>query len=176
TGDLARWRNDGVLEFLGRADAQVKVRGYRIELAEVEAALLAHADVGQAVAVVREDVPGDKRLVGYVAAPESLDLAVLRAALKQRLPEYMVPSALVRLDTLPLTPNAKVDRKALPVPESVASAPDAEYVAPRTPTEAKLAELFATVLRLPRVSVTGNFFELGGHSLLAMQLVSRVRS
>ncbi|WP_163997838.1 non-ribosomal peptide synthetase, partial [Pyxidicoccus caerfyrddinensis] len=174
TGDLARWRSDGVLEFLGRADAQVKVRGYRIELAEVEAALVSFPDVGQAVALVREDVPGDKRLVGYVAAPSSLDMAALRTALKQRLPEYMVPSALVRLDTLPLTTNAKVDRKALPPPDAVAS--NEEFVAPRTRTEEQLAELFAGVLRLPKVSVTGNFFELGGHSLLATQLVSRIRA
>ncbi|WP_164002945.1 amino acid adenylation domain-containing protein [Pyxidicoccus caerfyrddinensis] len=174
TGDLARWRSDGVLEFLGRADAQVKVRGYRIELAEVEAALLAFPDVAQAVALVREDVPGDKRLVGYVAAPESLDTAALRAALKQRLPEYMVPSALVRLDALPLTANAKVDRKALPPPDAGASAE--AFVAPRTPLEEKLAELFAAVLRVQKVSVTGNFFELGGHSLLATQLVSRIRT
>ncbi|MCY1015594.1 non-ribosomal peptide synthase/polyketide synthase [Pyxidicoccus sp. MSG2] len=174
TGDLARWRNDGVLEFLGRADAQVKVRGYRIELAEVEAALLAFPDVAQAVALVREDVPGDKRLVGYVAAPESLDTATLRASLKQRLPEYMVPSSLVRLDSLPLTANAKLDRKALPPPDAGVSTE--ALVAPRTPTEEKLAELFAAVLRVQKVSVAGNFFELGGHSLLATQLVSRIRA
>ncbi|MBZ4423328.1 non-ribosomal peptide synthetase, partial [Myxococcus sp. RHSTA-1-4] len=175
TGDLARWRRDGVLEFLGRADAQVKVRGYRIELAEVEAALLAFPGVAQAVALVREDVPGDKRLVGYVAAPESLDTSALRAFLKQRLPEYMVPSALVRLDTLPLTSNAKVDRKALPAPDA-ALASSESFVAPRNATEQKLAELFASVLRLSQVSVTGNFFELGGHSLLATQVISRIRS
>ncbi|WP_164002944.1 non-ribosomal peptide synthetase, partial [Pyxidicoccus caerfyrddinensis] len=175
TGDLARWRGDGVLEFLGRADAQVKVRGYRIELAEVEAALLDFPDVGQAVALVSEDVPGDKRLVGYVAAPESLDMAALRAALRQRLPEYMVPSVLVRLDTLPLTSNAKVDRKALPAPDAALTSTE-DFVAPRTPTEEKLAELFADVLRLARVSVTGNFFELGGHSLLATQVISRIGS
>ncbi|WP_164003012.1 non-ribosomal peptide synthetase, partial [Pyxidicoccus caerfyrddinensis] len=176
TGDLARWRKDGTLEFLGRADAQVKVRGYRIELAEVEAALLAFPDVAQAVALVREDVPGDKRLVGYLAAPESLDLAALRTALKQRLPEYMVPSALVRLDTLPLTANAKVDRKALPAPDAALISKAESFVAPRNPTEEKLAELFAAVLRLPQVSITGNFFELGGHSLLATQVISRIRS
>ncbi|WP_164003109.1 AMP-binding enzyme, partial [Pyxidicoccus caerfyrddinensis] len=148
TGDLARWRKDGVLEFLGRADAQVKVRGYRIELAEVEAALLAHSEVSEAVALVREDVPGDKRLVGYVAAPESLDTALLRAFLMQRLPEYMVPSSLVRLDAFPLTTNAKVDRKALPPPQSVSSSPAGTYVPPRTPTEELLAGLFAQLLRV----------------------------
>ncbi|MBZ4423347.1 non-ribosomal peptide synthetase, partial [Myxococcus sp. RHSTA-1-4] len=175
TGDLARWRQDGVLEFLGRADAQVKVRGYRIELAEVEAALLAFPDVAQAVALVREDVPGDKRLAGYVAAPESLDMGALRAFLKQRLPEYMVPSALVRLDALPLTANAKVDRKALPAPDAVLASPAESYVAPRTPTEERLAALWAQVLRVQRVGIHDNFFELGGHSLLATQVVSRVR-
>ncbi|WP_163997839.1 non-ribosomal peptide synthase/polyketide synthase, partial [Pyxidicoccus caerfyrddinensis] len=176
TGDLARWRGDGVLEFLGRADAQVKVRGYRIELAEVEAALLAFPDVAQAVALVREDVPGDKRLVGYVAAPESLDVSALRAALKQRLPEYMVPSALVRLDTLPLTTNAKVDRKALPAPDSALLSSAAAYVAPRTPTEELLAGIFTQVLGVTRVGAADNFFELGGHSLLATRAVSRIRA
>jgi amino acid adenylation domain-containing protein len=176
TGDLARWRADGVLEFLGRADAQVKVRGYRIELAEVEAALLAHPEVREAVVLVREDRPGDKRLVGYVVAAESLSTSTLRADLKQRLPEYMVPSSLVRLDALPLTANAKVDRKALPAPESVLASPDSVYVAPRTPTEELLASLFAQVLLLERVGIEDSFFELGGHSLLATQLISRVRT
>ncbi len=176
TGDLARWRNDGVLDFLGRADAQVKVRGYRIELAEVEAALLSHPDVAQAVALVREDAPGDKRLVGYVAAPESLDLAALRTHLKQRLPEYMVPSALVRLDALPLTANAKVDRKALPAPDAVQATPAESFVAPRTPAEEQLAALWTQVLRVQRVGIHDNFFELGGHSLLATQVISRLRA
>ncbi|HZI16880.1 MAG TPA: amino acid adenylation domain-containing protein [Myxococcus sp.] len=176
TGDLARWRKDGVLEFLGRADAQVKVRGYRIELAEVEAALGAFPGVGQAVALVREDVPGDKRLVGYLAAPESLDTSALRAFLASRLPEYMVPSALVRLDALPLTANAKVDRKALPAPESVLASPESAYTAPRTPVEEQLTGLWAGVLRLKRVGIHDNFFELGGHSLLATQLISRIRA
>jgi amino acid adenylation domain-containing protein len=176
TGDLARWRKDGVLEFLGRGDAQVKVRGYRIELAEVEAALLAHPEVAQAVALVREDVPGDKRLVGYVAAPVTFDTAALRAFLKGRLPEYMVPSALVRLDALPLTANAKVDRKALPAPDAVLASPAESYVAPRNATEEQLAALWVQVLRIQRAGIHDNFFELGGHSLLATQLISRVRS
>ncbi|WP_240360969.1 condensation domain-containing protein, partial [Pyxidicoccus caerfyrddinensis] len=129
-----------------------------------------------AVALVREDVPGDKRLVGYVAAPESLDMAALRAALKQRLPEYMVPSALVRLDTLPLTANAKVDRKALPAPDSVSSPADETFIAPRAPIEQRLAEVFAQVLRVQRVGIHDNFFERGGHSLLATQVISRIRA
>nr|WP_301542280.1 non-ribosomal peptide synthetase [Pyxidicoccus fallax] len=173
TGDLARWRQDGVLEFLGRKDFQVKVRGFRIELAEVEAALLAFAGVREAVALAREDVPGDKRLVGYVTADASLDMNALREALKARLPEYMVPSALVRLDALPLTANAKVDRKALPAPDSRAEL--RPYEPPRTATEQRLAALWAQVLRVDRVGLHDGFFELGGHSLLATQLVSRVR-
>ncbi|WP_164021357.1 non-ribosomal peptide synthetase, partial [Pyxidicoccus trucidator] len=174
TGDLARWRHDGVLEFLGRTDFQVKIRGFRIELAEVEAALLAFPGVREAVALAREDVPGDKRLVGYLTADASLDLGALRAHLQGRLPEYMVPSALVRLDSFPLTANAKVDRKALPAPESRAEL--RAYVAPRTPTEQALASIWAEVLRVDKVGLQDSFFELGGHSLLATQLVARIRS
>ncbi|RKH54663.1 amino acid adenylation domain-containing protein, partial [Corallococcus llansteffanensis] len=176
TGDLVRWGKEGVLEFLGRADAQVKVRGYRIELSEVEGALSSFPGVREAVAMAREDQPGDKRLVGYFAAPESLSLSELRTHLQQRLPEYMVPSSLVRLEALPLTANAKVDRKALPVPESALAARHVDHVAPRTPTEELVASLFAQVLRVERVSVQEDFFLLGGHSLLATQLVSRLRS
>ncbi|MBZ4422263.1 non-ribosomal peptide synthetase [Myxococcus sp. RHSTA-1-4] len=180
TGDLARWRHDGVLEFLGRADAQVKVRGYRIELAEVEAALRTHTGVAEALALVREDVPGDKRLVGYVVpaakdAPSSvLDSSQLRAFLAQRLPEYMVPSAVVVLDAFPLTANAKVDRKALPAPDAAASSAH-RFVAPRTPTEQALATLWAEVLRVEKVGITDDFFALGGHSLLAVRLMARLR-
>ncbi|WP_164021363.1 non-ribosomal peptide synthetase [Pyxidicoccus trucidator] len=174
TGDLARWRHDGVLEFLGRTDFQVKVRGFRIELAEVEATLLAFPGVREAVALAREDVPGDKRLVGYLAADASLDLGALRSHLQQRLPEYMVPSALVRLDSFPLTSNAKVDRKALPAPDSRAEL--RAYVAPRDDLEQQVADLWAEVLRVDKVGMHDHFFELGGHSLLATQLVARVRS
>jgi natural product biosynthesis luciferase-like monooxygenase protein/amino acid adenylation domain-containing protein len=174
TGDLARWRQDGVLEFLGRKDFQVKVRGFRIELAEVEAALLSFEGVREAVALAREEVSGDKRLVGYVTADASLDTAALRTHLQQRLPEYMVPSALVRLDTFPLTANAKVDRKALPAPDARAEL--RPYVAPRNELEQQVADLWAEVLRVDRVGIHDNFFELGGHSLLATQLVARVRS
>jgi amino acid adenylation domain-containing protein len=174
TGDLARWRQDGVLEFLGRKDFQVKVRGFRIELAEVEAALLRFPAVREAVALAREDSPGDKRLVGYVTADASLDLGALRAHLLQRLPEYMVPSALLRLDAFPLTANAKVDRKALPAPDSRAEL--RPFEPPRTPTEERLAALWAEVLRVDRVGRHDDFFGLGGHSLLATQLISRVRA
>ncbi|NPC83010.1 non-ribosomal peptide synthase/polyketide synthase, partial [Pyxidicoccus fallax] len=173
SGDLVRWLDDGTLDFIGRVDSQVKLRGFRIELGEVQAALDSHPEVQGAVAVLREDRPGDKRLVGYVVAPESLDMATLRAFLQQRLPEYMVPSALVRLDALPLTPNGKVDRKALPAPELTPSR--AGYVAPRTPTEERLAALWAETLGLERVGAEDDFFELGGHSLLAARLTSRLQ-
>ncbi|MFP2895289.1 amino acid adenylation domain-containing protein, partial [Corallococcus sp. 4LFB] len=177
TGDLARWTEDGVLEFLGRADTQVKVRGYRIELPEVERALLAHPHVRQAVALVREDAPGDKRLVAYaVAQPDQrLDPAALRAFLLERLPDFMVPSSFVPLDVLPLTANEKVDRKALPAPEQ-ALTPRRAYEAPRTELEQQIASYCAELLRVERVGVHDSFFELGGHSLLATQLVARVRS
>ncbi|RKG75337.1 non-ribosomal peptide synthetase, partial [Corallococcus terminator] len=176
TGDLARWRPDGVVEFLGRVDHQVKVRGFRIELAEVEAALRTHAYVREAVAVVREDVPGDKRLVAYFVASEDLELdpAVLRTFLEQRLPEYMLPSAFVPLTALPLTANAKLDRKALPAPEGV-RASRSEYVAPRTEMEQRLAGIWTQVLRVERVSVDDNFFDLGGDSIISIQVVARAR-
>ncbi|MBZ4423360.1 non-ribosomal peptide synthetase, partial [Myxococcus sp. RHSTA-1-4] len=178
TGDVVRWRGEGRLEFLGRRDSQVKVRGFRIELAEVETALAQHPSVNEAVAVAREDGTEGKRLVAYVTAKAgaALDTAALRAHVKQRLPEYMVPAAYVVLDALPLTPNGKVDRKALPDPRVTPNASSAEYEAPRTPTEELLVGLFAEVLRVERVGTKDNFFELGGHSLLATQAISRLRS
>ncbi len=176
TGDLARWRRDGTLEVIGRIDHQVKLRGFRIELGEIESVLLARDDVAEAVVVCREDRPGDKRLVAYVVptAGAAVDAAALRATARERLPDYMVPSAWMALERMPLTPNGKVDRRALPPPEG----DDAEalaYVAPRTPEETDLAEIWAEVLGKPRVGVHDNFFDLGGHSLLANQLVSRMQ-
>ncbi|HVR95060.1 MAG TPA: amino acid adenylation domain-containing protein, partial [Thermoanaerobaculia bacterium] len=174
TGDLVRWLPDGALDFLGRTDHQVKVRGFRIEPGEIEAALAALPGVREAVVVAREDVPGDRRLVAYVTGEATA--GELRGLLRERLPDSMVPSAFVTLPALPLTPNGKVDRKALAAgaaPE-LASARES-YVAPRTREEELLAAVWAQVLRLPRVGVDDNFFELGGDSILSVQIVARSR-
>ncbi|WP_244237973.1 non-ribosomal peptide synthase/polyketide synthase, partial [Corallococcus terminator] len=173
TGDQARWRPDGTLEFLGRTDFQVKLRGFRIEPGEVEAALRALPGVHEAVAVVREDIAGDKRLVAYVVG-EALEAATLRSALQQRLPDYLIPGAFVVLEALPLNANGKLNRSALPAPEALVSAD--RFVAPRDALEERLAGLFGEVLHVTRVGIHDDFFELGGHSLLATQVVSRLRS
>jgi amino acid adenylation domain-containing protein len=176
TGDLVRYLPDGNLEFIGRIDTQVKVRGYRIELGEIEAVLLSHPAVRSAVVVAREEEAGDKRLVAYVVGEtESVAVIELRAYLKEKLPEYMMPSAFVMLDALPLTANGKVDRRALPAPERGRAEGGNEYVAPRTPVEEMVAGIWSEVLGVERVGVNDNFFELGGHSLLATQVISRLK-
>ncbi|MGS0897587.1 amino acid adenylation domain-containing protein, partial [Burkholderia stagnalis] len=166
TGDRVRWLPHGELEYLERIDNQVKLRGFRIELGEIEASLVALPVVRDAAVVVREDQPGNKRLVGYVVAADSGEPAAtqpVRAALARTLPDYMVPSQFVWLDALPLTPNGKLDRRALPVPGAIVS--ETDYVAPRTETERRIGEIWAEVLKVERVGIHDNFFELGGHSL-----------
>ncbi len=174
TGDLARYLPDGTVEFLGRVDDQVKIRGFRIELGEIEAILSTHVSVKQAVVLAREDEAGDKRLLGYVVSnpDHSTSADELLTYLKQQLPDYMVPTAIVPAAEDPLTPNGKIDRQALPEPELVQTK---AYVAPRTPTEEAVAGIWAEVLRCDRVGTQDNFFDLGGHSLLATQVISRIR-
>ena len=172
TGDLARWRADGTIDFIGRVDHQVKIRGYRVELGEIEAACVAHPAVSQAVVVVREDTPGDPRLVAYLVGAQP-NLGDVRSSIAAALPDYMVPGAIVLLDSFPLTPNGKLDRKQLPEPEVVDEATER---GPRSLREQVLCELFAEVLGVPSVGVHDDFFARGGHSLLAIRLVSRVRS
>jgi acyl-CoA synthetase (AMP-forming)/AMP-acid ligase II/acyl carrier protein len=178
TGDLGRYLPDGNIEFLGRIDNQVKLRGYRIELGEIEVVLSQHPKVQSSVVVVREDTPDDKRLVAYVVGQqgESFDASELRNYLKQKLPEYMIPSDFVLLDQLPLTPNGKVDRKVLPAPDQDRPELGNVYQAPRTLIEETLASIWSELLKVDKVGIHDNFFELGGHSLLATQIMSRVRS
>jgi len=183
TGDRARWRADGVLEFLGRFDDQIKLRGFRIELGEIESTLSAQPEVQSSVVLVREDVPGDQRLVAYCvgededsarpAVAQTLS-ATMRERLRAVLPAYMLPSAFVWLDAWPLTPNGKLDRKALPAPDTSGSANASTFKAPETPVEEIIAGVWRDVLRVATISVDADFFELGGHSLLAMQVVSAV--
>jgi len=172
TGDLGRWLADGTIEFLGRNDFQVKIRGFRIELGEIEARLGEHEAVREAVVIARE-ANGDVRLVAYYVG-EEVDAALLRAHLGSTLPDYMLPAAYVRLETMPLTTNGKLDRKALPAPEGYAYAAR-EYEAPVGETEIALAEIWAEVLGLERVGRHDNFFENGGHSLLVVMLIERMR-
>ncbi|MGH8082209.1 MAG: non-ribosomal peptide synthetase, partial [Lysobacter sp.] len=174
TGDLGRWLSDGSIEFLGRNDHQVKIRGFRIELGEIEARLAKQPGVSEAVVHVREDSPGDKRLVAYLVGTALPQTADLRAALARELPDYMVPSAYMTLERMPLTPNGKLDRRALPAPEGDAFAQQL-YEEPLGDIENNLAAVWMELLKLPRVGRHDHFFEIGGHSLMATQLVSRIR-
>jgi len=177
TGDLARWRSDGRLEFLGRRDHQVKIRGFRIELGEIESVLKKQPGIREAVVLAREDQPGIKRLVAYVAtgADSSIKAEELRDALKIGLPAYMLPSVFVFLEALPLTPNGKVDRKALPVPPDDRSALSQDFLPPSSPVEQQLATVWREVLHMKEIGVRDNFFDLGGNSLVAVQIISRIR-
>ncbi|MFH0340608.1 MAG: amino acid adenylation domain-containing protein, partial [Chromatiales bacterium] len=175
SGDLARYRADGGIEFLGRIDSQVKLRGFRIELGEIEACLRQHSKLREAAVLAREDHGGERRLAAYfvpndASAPASAE--ELRSFLKDLLPDYMVPSAFVALDQMPLTPNGKLDRKALPVPDRLRS--DSAPVAPRTPLEQQLAAIFASVLKIDRVGIRDNFFDLGGHSFLVLRVLAEI--
>ncbi|MFB1485352.1 amino acid adenylation domain-containing protein, partial [Corallococcus sp. RDP092CA] len=177
SGDLARWRPNGTLEYLGRADFQVKVRGFRIELGEIEAGLLSHPSVREAVALVREDVPGDKRLVAYLVGAPGQAVAgaqELREQLRRTLPEYMVPAAFVTLDALPLTSNGKVDRRALPAPDTTRTEASTRVVA-RTPLQLQLVRIWEETLGVSPIGIRDDFFDLGGHSMLAVQLMGRIQ-
>lgn len=179
TGDLARFRADGQIEFLGRVDDQVKIRGFRIELGEIESILKNIATIKDVVVTVREDNPGEKRLVAYWEPNHGVetvpDSQELRQVLREKLPEYMVPSAIVKLDTLPRTPIGKINKRSLPVPETDNLIAAERYTAPRTPVEELIANLWAETLSVERVGIHDNFFDLGGHSLMATQIVSRIR-
>jgi amino acid adenylation domain-containing protein len=191
TGDLARYLPDGNIEFLGRIDNQVKIRGFRIELGEIEAMLAQHPEIREATAIVREDLPGDKRLIAYLVPNQLVDSlpdsestlpsdysklkTKLRQFLKERLPDYMVPSTFVMLKALPLTPSGKVNRRSLPIPQEVEEILLDNEVVPRTPTEEILVGIWTDILAVKQVSIHANFFELGGHSLLATQVISRLR-
>jgi acyl carrier protein len=177
TGDLARHLADDAIEFVGRADHQVKVRGYRVELGEIEAVLLSTPDIRQAVVIVSGDTAGDQQLIAYVAPSSGATLShdALRASAREKLPDYMIPSTFVVLPAMPLTPNGKVDRAALPPPDRARPDLQRVFVAPRTPVEQALAGIWATILKRTEVGVHDDFFELGGHSLLATRVVSQMR-
>lgn len=177
TGDLVRYRPDGTLEYISRMDYQVKIRGFRIELGEIEALLNQHPGVRETVVLAQEKVQGDKRLIAYIVTDQKLAPSIndLRRFLKQKLPDYMVPSVFVPLEALPLTPNGKVDRNALPVPDYVCPDIDVAYVMPRNQVEQTIAKIWQDILGVKQVGIHDNFFELGGHSLLATQVISQMR-
>ncbi|MFM8323989.1 MAG: phosphopantetheine-binding protein, partial [Pirellulaceae bacterium] len=173
---MCRWRSDGNLEYLGRIDQQVKLRGYRIELGEIEAILSQQQGISQSVVLLREDRPGDKRLVAYYTSQEveRLSAACLREYLGSKLPLYMLPSAFVKLDSLPLTPSGKIDRRSLPVPQQQDFGHQNDSTPARNAMEEQLVQIWAEVLGIEEVGIHDNFFALGGHSLLAVRLTSRI--
>ena len=175
TGDLARYSPDGNIEFLGRIDNQVKIRGFRIELEEIETVLISHPQVSEAVVIDLEDIPGSKRLVAYVVTRDPEIKNQLRSFLKQKLPDYMIPSAFVILDAIPLTPNGKVDRRSLPKPDTARHELATDLVAPRTESEEILAKIWRQVLHLEQVGIHDNFFELGGDSILSIQIIFKAK-
>jgi acyl carrier protein len=177
TGDLVRYRPDGVIDFLGRVDHQVKVRGHRIELGEIEAALMQHSEIRQAVVVLRADNPEDPQLAAYIvpAADEAPAPNVLRDFLKQKLPEHMVPAIYVSLQQMPLTPNGKIDRKALPAPQGSRVKGEGEFVAPKGNVEQSVAAIWKDILHVEQIGVDDNFFDFGGHSLQVVQVQNRLR-
>ncbi|MCK5056392.1 MAG: amino acid adenylation domain-containing protein, partial [Candidatus Aminicenantes bacterium] len=177
TGDLVRYMPDGLIEFFGRLDYQVKVRGFRIELGEIESVMALHEDVSEVVVVVREDHADDKRIAAYFVPAEgrSIDANEIRRYLSEKLPGYMVPSVFVEMEAFPLTPNGKINRKALPAPGISGQETGVEYIAPRTHTEETLVKIWCEILQVDKIGTRDNFFQLGGHSLLATQVISRVR-
>jgi aryl carrier-like protein len=175
TGDRARRLADGAIEFLGRVDDQVKVRGYRVEPGEIEAALVAHPAVRQAAVVAESDASSGARLVGYLVTSEDLSVDALQRFLSETLPDYMIPAAFLILPAMPLTPSGKVDRRALPDQAAAQARRDAAFVAPRDEVEEGIAAIWAELLKLERVGVHDDFFALGGHSLLATQAIMRIR-
>ncbi|MBW4507961.1 MAG: amino acid adenylation domain-containing protein [Scytonematopsis contorta HA4267-MV1] len=174
TGDIARYRSDGNIEFLGRLDNQVKIRGFRIELGEIETILNTHPQIQQTVIIATEDIPGNKLLVAYVMTNNDINISALKDYLKLRLPNYMIPSIFIQLETLPLTANGKVNRKALPAPTLNKLVPSENCILPRTTLEHQLAKIWEAALKISPISVTDNFFELGGHSLLAIGLITEI--
>jgi amino acid adenylation domain-containing protein/non-ribosomal peptide synthase protein (TIGR01720 family) len=177
TGDLARWLPDGNIEFLGRIDHQVKIRGFRIELGEIEGRLLSHADIKEAVVVAKERAGNDQRyLAGYIAGMREVDVSELRRYLSLELPGYMIPSYFVQVETFPLTPNGKIDVKALPAPEDISLRDNVNYIPPKTPVEKKLTEVWGKVLSRNNISVNENFFMVGGDSIKSIRIISRMNS
>ena len=177
TGDLGRYRPDGALEFRGRKDHQIKLRGFRIELGEIECVLIQHPAIQNAVVLCLEDISDEKQLVAYIVRADGSQLFPdrLLTYLKTKLPDYMLPSAFVVVETIPLTPNGKIDRRALPKPDESHRVHHTTYVGPRTSMEKVVGEIWSDLLKIDRIGVYDNFFELGGHSLLATSLLARIR-